>query len=222
MSNDVRGIDIRTMRLADLDEIMDIEPVAFGSHHWSHQSFVNELNNSTGNYFVGYEKQTRRLVGYSGFWLIGEEAHITTLAVHPDFRRLHVGERLLINDILHAQKVGANRITLEVRISNETAQQLYYKYGFKSLGIRRNYYQDNDEDALVLWTGNIHTNEFKRHLKERMDALGGFVTSQIGFKAGAQNKVVSSKNTAIDQNNDGHVIQWQSAQNAIYRGADEC
>ena len=169
------GIDIRPMRLEHLTAVLDIEPVAFGSHHWSHQSFVNELNNSMGYYFVALPTGTDRLIGYTGFWLIGEEAHITTLAVHPENRRQHIGERLLIHGILHAKKVGANWITLEVRVSNESAQQLYYKYGFKSLGVRRNYYQDNDEDALVLWTENIRTPEFKKLIKERTDFLNKYM-----------------------------------------------
>lgn len=159
------------MRLEDIEEVMEIEPVAFGSHHWSHQSFVNELNNSMGNYFAACEPVSKRLIGYSGFWLIGEEAHITTLAVHPDCRRKHIGERLLIHDIMQARKVGAQWITLEVRVSNEVAQTLYYKYGFKSLGLRRNYYQDNDEDALVLWTENIKAPEFTDLLKERTEII---------------------------------------------------
>ncbi len=162
------------MRLDHLSAVLDIEPVAFGSHHWSHQSFVNELNNSMGYYFVALPRGTARLIGYTGFWLIGEEAHITTLAVHPENRRQYIGERLLIHDILQAQKVGANWITLEVRVSNESAQRLYYKYGFKSLGVRRNYYQDNDEDALVLWTESIRTPEFKKLVKERTDYLNQF------------------------------------------------
>lgn len=153
--------------LSDLDEVMEIEPVAFGSHHWSRQSFVNELSNANGYYFVASDGGTGKLLGYSGFWLIGEEAHITTLAVHPDCRRNHIGERLLIYDIGQAQKVGANWMTLEVRVSNEMAQQLYYKYSFKNLGFRRNYYQDNSEDALVLWTENINAPEFKALVAKR-------------------------------------------------------
>lgn len=163
------------MRLEHLAAVLDIEPVAFGSHHWSHQSFVNELSNSMGYYFVAMPAGKDKLIGYTGFWLIGEEAHITTLAVHPENRRQHIGERLLIHDIQQAQKVGANWITLEVRVSNESAQQLYYKYGFKSLGVRRNYYQDNDEDALVLWTESIRTPEFKKLVKERTDFLNEFM-----------------------------------------------
>lgn len=171
MSKPRSQIFIRPLRLTDLEEVMEIEPIAFGSHHWSRQSFINELNNTNGHYFAAFDRTGKWLLGYSGFWLIGEEAHITTLAVHPDFRRLHVGERLLINDIIQAQKVWASWITLEVRVSNENAQQLYYKFGFKSLGIRKSYYQDNDEDALVLWTENISTPEFKQLLDERIEAL---------------------------------------------------
>ncbi len=159
------------MRLEDIEEVMEIEPVAFGSHHWSHQSFVNELSNSMGNYFAAVDDGSKRLSGYSGFWLIGDEAHITTLAVHPDHRRQHIGERLLVHDILEAKRVGARWITLEVRVSNESAQRLYYKYGFKNLGIRRNYYQDNDEDALVLWTENISSTDFNDLLKRRIAEL---------------------------------------------------
>jgi len=164
-------VEISALTLSDLEQVMEIEPVAFGSHHWSRQSFTNELTNSTGHYFAARDCQDKRILGYSGFWLIGEEAHITTLAVHPDFRRLHVGERLLVNDIIQARKVGADWITLEVRVSNESAQRLYGKYSFRSLGVRRNYYQDNGEDALVLWTDRLSSPDFltlfKKRVKER-------------------------------------------------------
>ncbi|MBA4074203.1 MAG: ribosomal-protein-alanine N-acetyltransferase [Cyanobacteria bacterium PR.023] len=164
-------VEISALTLSDLEQVMEIEPVAFGPHHWSRQSFTNELTNSTGHYFAARDCQDKRILGYSGFWLIGEEAHITTLAVHPDFRRLHVGERLLVNDIIQARRVGADWITLEVRVSNESAQRLYGKYSFRSLGVRRNYYQDNGEDALVLWTDRLSSPDFltlfKKRVKER-------------------------------------------------------
>lgn len=163
-------IKVRRMTLSDLDQVMDIEPVAFGSHHWSRQSFVNELNNPSGHYFVATGAGDQ-LIGYSGFWIIGEEAHITTLAVHPDSRRRYVAERLLLNDIHAAHKLGANWMTLEVRVSNETAQRLYFKYGFKSLGLRRAYYQDNNEDAMVLWTENINSPDFRKLVKQRVGEL---------------------------------------------------
>ena len=90
---------IRPMRLEDLNEVMEIEPVAFGVHHWSHQSFINELNNTIGNYFAAFDAESKRLCGYSGFWLIdNDEAHITTLAVAsrlpaPAYRRAAAGKR---------------------------------------------------------------------------------------------------------------------------------
>ncbi|MBI4532451.1 MAG: ribosomal protein S18-alanine N-acetyltransferase [Candidatus Melainabacteria bacterium] len=164
-------IKIRQMMLKDLDKVMEIEPIAFGCHHWSRQSFVNELNNPGGYYFVACSSDNGLLYGYSGFWLIGEEAHITTLAVHPDYRRKYVAERLLLNDIAQSQKVGAGWMTLEVRVSNEGAQNLYHKYGFKNLGLRRNYYQDNNEDAMVLWTENITSSEFQKLVCERVNML---------------------------------------------------
>jgi ribosomal-protein-alanine N-acetyltransferase len=162
-------IHIRRLIPNDLDEVMEIEPVAFGSHHWSRQSFLNELTNPSGFYFAAVAEGT--LLGYSGFWLIGDEAHITTLAVHPDLRRNYIGESLLINDIEHALDVGAKRLTLEVRASNDVAQKLYGKYGFKELGKRRKYYQDNDEDALVLWAEI--TAEFKILLSKQKEGLAG-------------------------------------------------
>jgi [ribosomal protein S18]-alanine N-acetyltransferase len=165
------NIRIRRMQSQDLEPIMAIEPKAFGSHHWSLQSFENELNNDSGCYFAATSLHTADLVGYSGFWLIGEEAHITTLAVHPNFQRQYIGESLLVNDILEAKKVGARWLTLEVRVSNEKAQNLYFKYGFKSISVRKHYYQDNDEDALVLWTENIETPHFNRLLEKRIEVL---------------------------------------------------
>ena len=159
-------VQIRRLLEADLDQVLEIEPVAFGSKHWSHQSFLTELANAGGTYFCAVEPEEATVCGYSGYWLIGDEAHITTLAVHPDYRRLGIGELLLINDIHSAQKAAAKCMTLEVRVSNQPAKELYYKYGFKSMGLRRKYYQDNNEDALVLWTEDITSEEFQATLQK--------------------------------------------------------
>lgn len=167
-----RQIELRMLQKSDLDEVMEIEPVAFGNHHWSRQSFENELANRLGYYYAAIDAETKQLVGYSGYWLIaGDEAHITTLAVHQDYRRKRIGEVLLINNILTSRQNGAKWLTLEVRVSNEKAQGLYFKFGFKNLGIRRHYYQDNSEDALVLWTENILRPEYLDLLNERIDAV---------------------------------------------------
>jgi [ribosomal protein S18]-alanine N-acetyltransferase len=164
-------IVIRPFRLEDLDEVMKIEPLAFGLHHWSKQVFINELNGTAGVYFVAVDQYDRSILGYSGFWHIGEEAHITTLAVHPKHQRQYIGESLLINNIQQARKLGARWLTLEVRASNEAAQKLYSKYGFKNLGVRTRYYQDNLESALILWSDNITTEEFKQLFNARLNII---------------------------------------------------
>jgi ribosomal-protein-alanine N-acetyltransferase len=164
-------ITIHPFLLEHLDAVMSIEPLTFGPNHWSRQIFINELNNEAGVYFVAVDSKSTQVFGYSGFWLIGEEAHITTLAVHPDYQKQYIGERLLVNNILQARKFGAHWLTLEVRASNEPAQKLYSKYGFKSLGVLRRYYQDNLENALILWSDNIESVQFNELLDERMSSL---------------------------------------------------
>lgn len=164
-------ITIHPFRLEHLDAVMGIEPLTFGPNHWSRQVFINELNGTAGIYFVAIDSASTSVLGYSGFWLIGEEAHITTLAVHPDHQKQYIGEQLLINNILQSRKLGARWLTLEVRASNEAAQKLYSKYGFKSLGVRPRYYQDNLESAFILWSDNIGTKQFDELLVERMAAL---------------------------------------------------
>ena len=153
-------VEIKALQLTDIDGIMSIEPAIYGAHHWSRQSFLNELTNPAGCYFGAVDAVTGTILGYSGFWLIQDEAHITTLAVHPDQRRQKIGERLLINNIIEARKLGAHWMTLEVRVSNVAAQELYYKYAFRKLGLRPRYYQDNSEDALILWTDRISEPKF--------------------------------------------------------------
>ena len=178
MQVSLRQVEVKSLKLAHLDSIMEIEPRAYGSHHWSRQSFVNELTGPAGSYIGAFDQETDKLLGYTGYWLVGDEAHITTLAVHPDFRREYVGERLLVKNVLSARKNGALWLTLEVRTSNEAAKQLYFKYGFKNLGVRKRYYQDNSEDALVLWTDRISDNTFIRKFVSQAITLG-FTKSEL-------------------------------------------
>ena len=106
------------------------------------------------------------IVGYGGVWLVVDEAHITTLAVAPAYRGRGVGELLLNALIDHAYALAAQRMTLEVRVSNTTAQRLYLKYGFQSAGTRPRYYTDNGEDALIMWTDPIDSVAYKSRLSE--------------------------------------------------------
>lgn len=161
-------IEIRPMTKDDLIDVVAIERLCFGDR-WSVQAFAGELDNPSSSYFVA--REGRRIVGYAGYWLILEEAHITTIAVHPIFQRLSIGEQLLLHLIEHSAEVGAKWLTLEVRASNTSAQRLYHKYGFTALGRRRGYYQDDGEDALVMWTENIWQSEYRERLKSLKAAL---------------------------------------------------
>ena len=162
---------IRKMNKHDVDEIMEIEKVSFGTYHWSRQSFITELNNTIGKYFTALDKNTQKVIGYCGFWLIMDEAHVTTIAVKPTCRGRSIGELLLQEMIMCGYELRAKWFTLEVRASNISAQGLYNKYEFKSLGLRRNYYQDNNEDALIMWTENIWDEKFKKMFDENVKKL---------------------------------------------------
>lgn len=153
-------IKIQPMQRSDVDNVIKIEEKAYGEHHWSKDSFLNELSNDLARYYSAFDVDGN-LVGYAGCWQILEEVHITNIAVSPDFRRNKIGERLLQRIIDDCYKNMAKYITLEVRVSNTAAKNLYEKYGFKSLGVRKGYYQNNNEDALIMWTENIFYDKFK-------------------------------------------------------------
>jgi len=105
-----------------------------------------------------------RLVGYAGFWLMLDEAHVTTIAVRPSERGQGIGELLFIGLIDIAASLGARFVTLEVRASNYVAQQLYKKFGFREEGVRRRYYSDNGEDALIMWSEPLGSPAFQNRL----------------------------------------------------------
>lgn len=153
-------IKILPMKKSDVDNVISIEASAYGEHHWSKESFLNELSNDLARYYCAFDLDGN-LVGYAGCWQILEETHITNIAVSPEFRRKHIGERLLQRIIDDCYENKAKYITLEVRTSNKAAINLYEKYGLKSLGIRKGYYQNNNEDALIMWTENIFYDKFK-------------------------------------------------------------
>ena len=153
-------ITIRKMKKSDVDGVIAIEEKAYGEHHWSKESFLNELSNELARYYCAVDSN-ENLVGYAGCWQILEEVHITNIAVSPDFRRNHIGQTLLKQIIDDCYKNMAKYITLEVRVSNIPAISLYEKFGFKSFGVRKGYYQNNNEDALIMWTENIFYDKFK-------------------------------------------------------------
>jgi ribosomal-protein-alanine N-acetyltransferase len=141
-------MEVLPMSADDLDELMEIEKVSFPTP-WSRESYLAELENEVSYYRV--IRCNGKLVGYGGLWLIIDEGHVTNIAVHPDFRKQGIGEKLMDELIGLAKKQKIMGITLEVRPSNQAALRLYNKYGFIPTGIRKGYYTDNGEDALIMW-----------------------------------------------------------------------
>lgn len=155
-------LEVRRMRAQDVPEVMEIESVSFGRHHWSDDSFYNEMNNQVGRYYALIHQDLPKLVGYLGFWLIADESHITTVAVRPEYRGNALGELLLVQSLERCMGSSIHWVTLEVRVSNYNAQNLYYKYGFASVGVRPKYYQDNQEDALIMTTPDINSADYRK------------------------------------------------------------
>lgn len=166
-------ISIQQMQKSQVDEVALIEELAYGEHHWSKESFYNELANNLAHYFVAIDNG--KIIGYAGSWQIIDEAHITTIAVHPDFRRKKIGEALLKKTIDLCYENKIKYITLEVRKSNSSAISMYEKYGFKSLGVRKGYYQNNNEDALIMWTENIFWDKFKSGYNKNIENLKNII-----------------------------------------------
>ncbi|WP_199624434.1 ribosomal protein S18-alanine N-acetyltransferase [Paenibacillus alkalitolerans] len=142
-------VTFRMMRQQDIPAICEIEVESFTAP-WSEAAFMNEL---TQNHFAHYTvmEYEGRIIGYGGMWIIIDEAHITNIAVRAAYRGRKLGERLLAELAVKAYRLGAARMTLEVRVSNVVAQRLYAKFGFRGVGVRRGYYSDNGEDALIMW-----------------------------------------------------------------------
>ncbi len=139
---------IRAMKLDDLDQVCKIENIAF-SHPWSKEDFEIELqSNPYALYFVFEEEKS--IKAYLGVWLIYERAQITTIAVHPDYKGIGLSKILMtyLDKLCLDNQIEES--TLEVRVSNEVAISLYEKYGFIKKGLRKDYYQDNHEDAYLM------------------------------------------------------------------------
>lgn len=147
-------MSLRALRESDIDAVMLIEKRCFPSH-WSRDALQSEIGNARAFYVVAESRG--RIVGYAGEWIIMDEAHITTIAVDPDDHGCRFGERLLIAILQEARYRGARRATLEVRVTNTVAQRLYAKYEFETVAIRRKYYLDTDEDALVMWVNDLYS-----------------------------------------------------------------
>ncbi|MGL6105565.1 ribosomal protein S18-alanine N-acetyltransferase [Romboutsia sp.] len=139
---------IEKMTSKDIDGVFEVEKSCF-EDYWSKDSFMKELKNDVARYLVA--KIDGKVVGYVGIWLVMDEGHITNVAVHKDYRGQKIGDKLIKELIEVCKSSNIVAMTLEVRASNVAAQNLYKKYGFKLAGIRKEYYSNNKEDAMIMW-----------------------------------------------------------------------
>jgi ribosomal-protein-alanine N-acetyltransferase len=146
-------VRIEPMRVADLPAVHAVERASFDTP-WPPEAYRSELEtNRLAQYLV--VRAGDEIIGFGGMWLMVDEAHIITFAIHPRWRRQHIGDRLLLAMLDIAVDAGANEITLEVRLSNLPARRLYEKFGFRPVGLRPRYYSDNGEDALIMTTDQL-------------------------------------------------------------------
>lgn len=161
----IAPVVIDRMTVDDIAAVQEVERTSFPVP-WPASAFRHELTqNRNARYVVAREGEA--VIGYAGLWLMVDEAHITTFAVLPEHRRRKIGERMLQQLFDLAEEMGAEWLTLEVRVSNLAAQSLYEKYGFRRAGVRRRYYSDNNEDALIMWTDRIKD----RAVRDRLASL---------------------------------------------------
>jgi ribosomal-protein-alanine N-acetyltransferase len=146
------NVNLRFMEEDDLDQILEVSSLSL-KESWSKSSFFNELSNSLAKYMIA--EINNKIVGFAGVWIIVDEGHITNIAVHPDFRGQGIGEKLVLSLLNQANNWAINAFTLEVRDSNIIAQNLYKKLSFIEEGRRKNYYSDNNEDAIIMWRRSL-------------------------------------------------------------------
>jgi ribosomal-protein-alanine N-acetyltransferase len=141
------------MRASDLDAVQRIEQASF-STPWPAYAYRQEIEtNRMAHYIVA--RAGSDVVGFAGIWLMVDQAHITTFAVDPDWRRKGVGSQMILALLRMSRTLGARNATLEVRLSNVAARRLYERFGFRPVGVRPRYYTDNGEDALIMTTDDL-------------------------------------------------------------------
>ena len=160
---------IRPMRLEDIEHVSRLERRCY-TLPWSSSAYVTEVGNPSAYYTVATEVDNT-VVGYAGMWVNMDEAHITTIAVDPVQRGRKIGERLLLDLLEQGLKRNAKRSTLEVRERNVVAHNLYLKYGFEDVAVRKNYYSDNGENAVIMWANDLTSHAYQAMLNDHRARL---------------------------------------------------
>jgi ribosomal-protein-alanine N-acetyltransferase len=160
-------VQLVPMRRRHLRSVMRIEVQVY-PRPWSLSLFMSELAlRSTRVYYVARVEGI--VAGYAGLMMTVDDGHITTIAVDPAWHRHKIGTRMLLGLARQAIARGATSLTLEVRVGNKAAQELYRKFGFRPCGIRKNYYVETNEDALVMWADDVDSDEYAERL-DRIEA----------------------------------------------------
>jgi [ribosomal protein S18]-alanine N-acetyltransferase len=159
-------VRIEPMRRRHLPAVLRIERRVY-TRPWSYSLYVGELNLPEAARYYRVARIGGRVVGYGGLMFVPDEAHVTTLAVHPDWQGRRLGARLLLVLVREAVSRRVEGLTLEVRMSNEPARALYQRFGFAPAGVRKNYYAEVGEDALVMWAHDVDAPAFSA----RLDAI---------------------------------------------------
>lgn len=173
-------VHIVPMRRRHLRSVLKIEAQVY-ARPWSLSLFVSEMAmRTTRAYYVA--RINGILCGYAGLMVSEGDGHVTTLAVDPDWHRNKIGTRLLLTLARTAISRGASNLTLEVRVGNSAAQEMYRRFGFRPAGIRKNYYVETNEDALVMWAHDIDTPEYSVRLAEIEASIPGVTLVAEGLR----------------------------------------
>ncbi len=160
--SDAVEVHLVPLRRRHLRSVMRIETQAY-THPWTLPLFMSELALRTTRTYIGARVEGS-VVGYAGLMYTGDESHVTTIAVDPLWYRHKIASRMLAHLTRTSRERGVKHMTLEVRVANVGAQAMYRKFGFEPAGIRKNYYAETREDALIMWVHDIDTDEYLARL----------------------------------------------------------
>lgn len=171
------------LRRRHLRAVLRIESQVY-PQPWTFTLFMSELNLRGSRYYVA-ARVDGLLAGYAGLMFTGDEAHVTTIAVDPARHRQGIGTRLMANLVRAAIARGARHLTLEVRMSNAPAQAMYRRFRFETEGVRKNYYAESNEDALIMWSRHVDSPDYGELLAEIEAGIAGSTVDESGAGAGA-------------------------------------
>ncbi len=177
-AGDTLAVQLVPMRRRHLRSVLRIEGRVY-PRPWSLALYLSEISLRAGRYYIA-ARVDGFVVGYAGLMFSGDEAHVTNIAVDPDWQRHQIGTRLLLELAREARARGLRHITLEVRVSNTPAQELYQRFGFAPAGLRKNYYAEVNEDALIMWAYDVDTDLYGARLARIAAGVRGTTSVETG------------------------------------------